>query len=168
MVKGKTVFIPLTGGLGNQLFQYAVALSRDAEVIVFDSKLGKPRLGKSLNPVLEDFELSNTNMHVPPRRLSSFFGKTWGYILRSGMSPSLLESSNLVRRFIAFMGSAVMNTYFRTWVKLIQATDNGFFIISATKSKELLIGYFQSYIWANMPSVNMKLKSLRLKSNPKS
>jgi hypothetical protein len=43
-----------------------------------------------------------------------------------------------------------------------------YFIIAPTKRKELLIGYFQSYIWANLPSAKMELKSLRLKSNPKS
>jgi hypothetical protein len=168
MVKGKTVFIPLTGGLGNQLFQYAAALSRDADAIILDTKLGKPRLGKSLDPVLEDFVLANTSRHIPSRRLNIFFGKTWGYILRSGMSPSLLESSKIVRRIITLTGNAVLNTYFRTWIKLIQATDNGYFIIAPTKRKELLIGYFQSYIWANLPSAKMELKSLRLKSNPKS
>jgi hypothetical protein len=62
----KKVTLFLTGGLGNQLFQYAAALSRNVDTITFDCVLGAPRKNKNGKPDIFDFELPTvTKIHVP-------------------------------------------------------------------------------------------------------
>jgi hypothetical protein len=54
--------------------------------------------------------------------------------------------------------------YFRRPVKVIQATDNGFCDLPGSRGQEILIGYFQSYKWANSSNVQKIMKSIELKS----
>jgi hypothetical protein len=167
MPDNKKIFLPLTGGLGNQLFQYAAALSRSGHEIVFDSKLGAPRKGVGAGPVLEDYAVRSTTYVKHPRVLSKLFAKTNGYLLRSGLNPNCIEKLWPIRSAMRLFGSFVMGVYFKTTLKLIQATNNGYFQMPSTYRNELLIGYFQSYIWADSPSVKSEMSGLRLKFNPK-
>ena len=166
MPDNKKIFLPLTGGLGNQLFQYAAALSRNGHELVFDSKLGAPRKGLGTGPVLEDYEVKNITYTNQPRVLRKFFAKTSGYLLRSGLKPNCIEKSWPIWSLIRLIGSLVMGIYFKNTFKLIQATNNGYFEIPSTSRNELMIGYFQSYIWADSPLVKSEMRELRLKFNP--
>ncbi len=160
----KTIFLPLTGGLGNQLFQYAAALSRNGRQIVLDYKLGLPRVGQGANPVLEDYELNKIVHRYESGSFKKLFSKTNGYLLRSGMIPTRIEKKWPIRKITHFLGRLVLGLYFKNKFKLIQATDNGFFETGLTCQNELLIGYFQSHMWADLPSVESELRKLRLKS----
>jgi hypothetical protein len=53
----KEVYCMLTGGLGNQLFQFAAAVDRGSELIKLDSSLGIPRSNAQGHPNISDFEL---------------------------------------------------------------------------------------------------------------
>jgi hypothetical protein len=167
MDRKRKVFLSLTGGLGNQLFQYAAALSRNASEIVLDTHLGAPRKGLGEGPVLDDFELHDVTWYKNSINHRGFFSKTSGYLLRSGLKPNYFEKFWPARKLIHFLGTAVMIVYFKSTFRLIQATDNGFFVISKSRRNELLVGYFQSYVWNESPSSNLKMKDLRLKSIPK-
>jgi hypothetical protein len=47
---------------------------------------------------------------------------------------------------------------------VIQAKDNGYFDMRETRSNDLLVGYFQSYVWASDANVKNQLLSLKLKT----
>jgi hypothetical protein len=166
MDRKRKVFLPLTGGLGNQLFQYAAVLSRNASEIILDSHLGAPRKGLGDGPVLDDFELHDVTWDENTIGYREFFAKTSGYLLRSGLKPNYFERFWPARKLTHLLGTAVMSVYFKSKFRLIQARDNGFFVMPQSRSNELLVGYFQSYIWTESPSANVKMKGLRLKSIP--
>jgi hypothetical protein len=63
-MKKKSIGVYLTGGLGNQLFQYAAALSvGNGSEVYFYEKIGKPRLNSHGKPELFSFDLSNAEKH---------------------------------------------------------------------------------------------------------
>ena len=166
MYRKRKVFLSLTGGLGNQLFQYAAVLSRNANEVVLDSHLGAPRKGLGDGPVLDDFQLHNVNWDDNPITRKKFFAKTSGYLLRSGLKPNSFERFRPVRKLTHLLGTVVMSLYFKNKFRLIQATDNGFFVMSPSRRNELLVGYFQSHVWTESSATKVKMKELRLKSIP--
>jgi hypothetical protein len=166
MDRKRKVFLSLTGGLGNQLFQYAAVLSRNANEVVLDSYLGAPRKGLGDGPVLDDFQLHDIIWDENPIGRRRFFAKTSGYLLRSGLKPNYVERFWPFRKLTHFLGTVVMSLYFKKKIRLIQATNNGFFVMSPSRRNELLVGYFQSYIWTESQSANVKMKELQLKSIP--
>jgi hypothetical protein len=167
MDRKRKVFLSLTGGLGNQLFQYAAVLSRNASEVVLDSHLGTPRNGLGDGPVLDDFELYDVTWDENTIGHRRFFAKTSGYLLRSGFKPNYFERLRPVGKLTHLLGTVVMSLYFKNKFRLIRATDNGFFVMSPSRRNELLVGYFQSYVWTESPAANVKMKELRLRSIPK-
>ena len=54
----KRTYIFLTGGLGNQIFQFAAGISRaNGDNLVLDSGIGRPRLNKHGKPDISDFNI---------------------------------------------------------------------------------------------------------------
>ena len=53
----KTVYVPLTGGLGNQLFQLSAALSLNPSQVILSTRYGRPR--RDSNDLVE---ISNWNL----------------------------------------------------------------------------------------------------------
>ena len=104
MDRKRKVFLSLTGGLGNQLFQYAAVLSRNANEVVLDSYLGAPRKGLGDGPVLDDFQLHDIIWDENPIGRRRFFAKTSGYLLRSGLKPNYVERFWPFRKLTHFLG----------------------------------------------------------------
>lgn len=157
----------LTGGLGNQLFQYAAALSRRKENIQIDCSLGNPRLNGSGQPDLFDFRLSPGVTQYESRLPKYLFSKTAGYMLRQGMQPTQIEKNMIFKTLIRILGTVSLSIWSHGPIKILQATDNGYWKMPSIFSKEYLIGYFQSYVWAQELDVEEQLRSLRLnKSSP--
>ena len=86
MKKNKNLTLFLTGGLGNQLFQFTAALARGADIVQIDSVLGKPRLNRNLEPDLNDFILPHNVQSKLKLRKSFFLSKVANYVLRSGIA----------------------------------------------------------------------------------
>jgi hypothetical protein len=160
-----TVF--LTGGLGNQLFQYAAGLSRNSDELFLDCDLGAPRRNVLGTPDIFDFELVETLEKSPSRLPKSLFSKTAGFMLRQGIYKKWFEQFRLSRSIINFTGNVILSTWLLSPTRIIKATDNGFCQMPNKSKREYLIGYFQSYIWPSDPSVEPKLRLLCLKSPSK-
>ena len=91
--------LSLTGGLGNQLFQFAVGIyvSKGKELRIIGS-LGNPRLNENGSPQILDYELPEFSQFIAaPRYL--FTQKVAGYALRSSIAPRSFERKRFFDTF---------------------------------------------------------------------
>lgn len=152
----------LTGGLGNQLFQLAAGLSRENSQLVLDCKLGSPRVNNLGIPDILDFQLPK---HVRPDyrpNKNVFIPKLSGFLLRRGLQPRDTAIQMRLDKVIRSVLGSFLYFRYQSRVRVIQASDNGFFEMDSSPQSEFLIGYFQSYRWAYIPKVKRQLKSLSL------
>jgi hypothetical protein len=152
----------LTGGLGNQLFQYAVALSRNTQELQIDCLLGNPRTNGLGIPDIFDFHFPLITKQYKSFLPKYLFSKTAGYLLRQGMQPTQLEKNLIFKKLVKLFGTAALSIWLNGYFKILQATDNGYWKMPTPYSREYLIGYFQSYVWAEEPRVKAQLQSMRL------
>lgn len=148
MSKKSRICVEITGGLGNQLFQLAAAISlreKKHEIVLVDWSLGKPRLNPKGLPDLFDFELPAYVKLAQRKRFSWLPRKTFGYLLRMGYAPRGYERMAIVNRFLRILGSIVLFIYFGTKRSPLVAKDLGYSLISAPASRFFLVGYFQSF-----------------------
>ena len=162
--KLKTTHVIFTGGLGNQLFQYAAALSRSSSKIIADGNLGKPRLNSQQLPAICDFELIPNIEFLPLNRFSKFISRCSNYLIRSGVNSVGIEKTKSYNYLLKVCSSIIFSFWFRTQLTVMKATDNGYFDMKKLNQNDLLIGYFQSYKWASEKKVKLQLSSLKLKN----
>lgn len=155
----------ITGGLGNQLFQYAAAISLESKVnsqIELEMSLGKPRSTNGL-PDLEFFELKDTKIK---NTWSSILNRALGLSLRSNLilpSANRIQfSKKMIQVFLSILGSLILKrpTLLRSPSNL--GWDLNF---KAGRSHRLVIGYFQSYKYATSSRSTFEtLRDLKLKT----
>jgi hypothetical protein len=151
--------VHLTGGLGNQLFQFAAALSCQDAQIEIETELGRPRGDHNKRPDLFAFKLpQNVVIAEHGSKLSFLAGKATGYALRSAVEPKGMEKIKFVGSVSEFAVSVIL--YFRTGVfyRISRGFGVGFSRIRKLPKNQYLIGYFQSYKFA--AQCLTKLKSL--------
>lgn len=164
MAKKPRVILTLTGGLGNQLFQLAAALSVrkfPGEKIGLDWGIGRPRLNKLAVPDLASFNLPNGVSLLPKRRFSWLASKSNGYLLRMGFAPKSFERVAPIRFIIRTAGNLVATMYFRSKRVSYVCDSLGFSPILDPESPFVLIGYFQSYIYAEKSGVLEELRKMK-------
>jgi hypothetical protein len=162
-VRKKPIIVFLTGGLGNQLFQMANALSLDPEREVhLEWALGKPRCNENARPDISSFQLPKRVHLMQNSNYSWLASKTAGYILRSGISPKRWEAIGVVRSISKILAAVVLSVHFRKRVRVESGTGIGFSTVSIKRSSSLVIGYFQSYKSAQKENVSTDLKSMKL------
>ncbi len=164
--KKKTrIVLPLAGGLGNQLFQYAMALNfekSDYEVKL-ETELGHPRLNQCKEPEITSLFANNTLSLLPKRAGSGIVSKVNGYVLRMTLSRRWYENLRTIRFLIRIIAEAVTSIYlksrFRTW----SPTDLGYCQIPKFENNTLINGYFQSYRWSKDVAIFRTLEKLHPK-----
>lgn len=140
----RKVTIALTGGLGNQLFQLAAALSiAEGGTVEIMSKPGRPRLNKNGDPELYSFVLPKNVVSIRNGYFQFFLSKVIGFNLRSGFSPTKLE--NKFNSFIQIISSYMIFLLTGKIRKLVVGQDLGYTESLVQGTKVFLIGYFQSY-----------------------
>lgn len=154
----------ITGGLGNQLFQYAAAISLESKVnsqIELEMSLGKPRSTNGI-PDLEFFELKDTKIE---NTWSSILNRALGLSLRSSLilpsARSIRFSKKMTQGLLSILGSLIL----KRPILLRSPSNLGWDVnFSAGRSHRLVIGYFQSYKYAiSNHSILEKLRGLNLK-----
>ena len=142
------VYIYLTGGLGNQLFQYSHGKFLSALSgydLKIDSYLGKPRLNKDGRPEIVNL-IGYTSEFIQSRFEISLFRKISGFRLRNALKPKPFEKNHLIMFFITTLSEFAMSIYFKDFVKIYASSDIGFSDFTPSKRKGIFpIGYFQSY-----------------------
>ena len=166
MTRGKKTGLYLTGGLGNQLFQFAAALSiSQKEGLEIFEKLGKPRLNSKGEPEL--FSLTVGEIKPIERREEDNFilRKSSGYILRSRIWPRKFEKLTTIRVLLDLTAALIQTLNFRQLFFPVSISEVGYKKIQVNKFvakffNPFLIGYFQSSVWPE--SVKSELQSLSL------
>jgi hypothetical protein len=156
------VWISLTGGLGNQLFQLAAACSLDPSELVLESRFGMPRKTKNIPDILY-FEFPEKIKWGKEAPEPLFFRKVVGFLLRAGIEPRKVEESRLVKTLIVVISKVLISFRVGKNVDIVTANDVGYSPIQTKSSNIFLIGYFQTWRYAELPEVRDFLKSLTLK-----
>ena len=149
------VSIQITGGLGNQLFQYAAGLSlveNEPNRLDIEQKLGKPRSASKSNADMFGFTWPHPLdiIEVKPNRASRFMSRVTGYCLRLGVKPTNLESMRFVKSVILFLTSLLISMYLRKRKNVVVGSGVGYSKLKSDYSNPYLIGYFQSYRYAEL------------------
>ena len=162
-MKKKPLIVFLTGGLGNQLFQLANAISSEPDrEIILEWTLGKPRCDSRGLPDIQCFRLPDRVKFMPVVRYSSLASKTAGYLLRSGIAPKWWETKRIIQRTTLLMGSVVLSIHFRRLLKVLRGTGIGYSAINPHVGTGFIIGYFQSFKFREKNYANQELRQLTL------
>ena len=143
-MKKRESIVSLTGGLGNQLFQLAFALSRNNQNIILDASLGKPRKTTDV-PDIQLFKLPNfISGESSTREAPILFQKIAGFLLRIGVQHKDSWWKNAGFHFQKFVCSFFLGIYFGKFLYTKVCQGVGYFV-PKTSQRELVIGYFQTY-----------------------
>lgn len=158
------IFLNLTGGLGNQLFQLnaAIALSNPGEEIRVEWKLGSPRLADNGLPEIFSFILPpRVKLITRSSKWLPFLSKVLGFTLRSQHNPIGIAKVKVVNRLIVFSASLIMSVFFHKRFQFVCPKDLGFENLIRNSKHGFLNGYFQSYFWPDIARIEIgKLVSL--------
>lgn len=160
-VRKANSYVPLTGGLGNQLFQLAYALkkARNSQCTLV-SNIGAPRLNHFGTPELLSFRLPLPISEFSPLASNWLVRKSSGYKLRVGVNPKNHERLPLVQSVTQFLWRIILAVSLREKVIPMSATGVGYFESGAGAVSNFDYGYFQSHKWAD--AVIEKLRQLSL------
>ena len=160
------VIISLTGGLGNQLFQYAAGnyISKNfGKKLVFEKEIGQPRLNTKGRPSI--FSLVN-EYGVETFRFEKFkvvFRRFTNFLLR----VSLMENRTSIAAINKSMATFVLKIFSRYFIsserkfQIIIPTELGFQKIRVKGEALFVRGYFQSYKFINCDKSLAQMMSLR-------
>lgn len=161
MKKSKGELVLLTGGLGNQIFQYAYLLNANSTNKFLVCGWGKPRLNSSGQPEVTSFQLEESVVIRNTNSDSTLIQKSLGYCLRSGFSPRRFE-----RKPITVIAKAITSILVSANLKKIvfikAQQDLGFDEQYNSSRSNFRLGYFQSYRWASNSDTYQKLMAIDL------
>ena len=162
-MKKVRIVIPLSGGLGNQLFQLSLALmlKNSGYSISLDTKLGRPRQNHLNQPEVASLLPSGFLQSTSNKPGASFVSKCNGYVMRMTLAPRRYENSRIIRFLIRYIAELATSIYlggrFHTW----SAPDLGYCKIPDTQKNLLINGYFQTYRWASVGGIFSALGELQ-------
>jgi glycosyltransferase involved in cell wall biosynthesis len=162
----RTVYVSLTGGLGNQMFQLAAAVATaEQSPPRLITSLGIPRVSRSGAADIYKYDLSRIAGIEPTRDASFIEKKAAGFGLRMGVAPRSIESLSPIKGTLKVCITSLMSIFLRKKVSIEIAQGVGFYEIKKTYKDELLLGYFQSFKWVQRERVYNKFISLQLKED---
>ena len=146
---GKVV-TSLSGGLGNQLFQVTAALYLNrGNPVLLDQSLGRPRLDGYHAPEVLNFSFPAEIKVLKKSKFAWFARKCIGYNLRMNISPRAYEKLGLVKALIQRLTSVVVLFFFGKKFSIEACQGLGYYELNQSDESVLMIGYFQSYRWAD-------------------
>ena len=145
----RRLFVTLTGGLGNQLFQLSAALSfANGADLFIDYGILKPRVDSGGIPELFSIKLP-TNVKKFRKSYSSILVKKFfGYLLRTGVNPKGYENFRVFKTILRIACSLIATFRAKTFLIASQGVGVGWSDMNLRGKNNHLVGYFQSYLWA--------------------
>jgi hypothetical protein len=154
-------YIPLTGGLGNQLFQLAYALNKSKDMsVTLISNIGAPRLNHIGIPELLSYQIPLGVAELKPSSANWLVKKSSGYMLRAGVNPRFFEKLPFVLNVAEFLWKSILTISLRKSTLPLSAKGVGHFEPISKNVSNFDYGYFQSYRWTE--TVIGELKKLSL------
>jgi hypothetical protein len=156
----KKTYLFLTGGLGNQLFQFAAALSLGQKSeIVLDVTSGNPRNGS--HEVADLFSIySGSNSSTESKKRNIFSTKIGGYILRSTAEPRKYEKNQMYQFFSRLLASIYFSIVHLKILSVRANSGVGYSEVRVNSSRNtFLFGYFQSFRWVDQNHVREFMNS---------
>jgi hypothetical protein len=141
----------LTGGLGNQLFQYSALLStKGKNSLVIDAINGSPRSELSGSADLFQFKILD-NIKISQNLMPQITKRAVGYSLRSHLEPKVTENSKAWRLLTEIATSLLLSLHLKKVIHIQVPTDLGFEKdLNLLQKNNYLVGYFQSWRWASI------------------
>jgi hypothetical protein len=158
--------VSLTGGLGNQLFQYAALLHLgEGRKLGLTQDFGRPRVQKNGKAELFSFNLECEEI----RYQRSFLGEKFaGYLLRLGVHRKFWEIRPLMRFLATSIGSIYLSLSNRRPIIIKGYSALGHSShFSLGRFTNLVVGYFQNAKWVSEDRTRANLMKLSLKEKKK-
>jgi hypothetical protein len=158
-------YLYLTGGLGNQLFQYAAALylSKDGRIYIEES-LGRPR--GPIRADIFDFNLPNEHSLQRVSKSNLFLRKSLSYCLRSFANSRPGQPIKFMTKIMSLLTSLVTSLSYKCFVKVVPNIGVGYDNkLQGKHGNTFLIGYFQTYNWVYSKQVFDLISKITIKQN---
>lgn len=155
-------FLPLAGGLGNQLFQLSagLAMSSRNKVSLITNMLN-PRCDNRNNPDIFQFVLPEEVCRVDLQTISKFQRKFAFFLLRLSATRKIKISTAVVRFIAINVSNRIFSQALRARIKVQLPEGLGFCSKLRFNENSLSVGYFQSFKWAMRPDVLRLLKGMQ-------
>lgn len=153
--------MPLTGGLGNQLFQLAAGLER-ARIVYVTQCLGSPRmtLGKA---DLFGFTLPPNVHFIDCNKGHRVSGKMFNLLISIGARRNWIKRNRFLTFALRLSSSLIFSIHFKTLLWVTFSREIGFDSKQIKSKGNFIVGYFQSWRYMNIPQVSQKMKNIELK-----
>ncbi len=158
--------VVLMGGLGNQLFQYAFALSLSEKYgceVVIDPNFVAIRLAENGLPEISNFQLDSRIILAENASYPTFYKRLVGLGIRAGLQHRKLVGGlalTLINRTL----EVCLSLFYKDKTRIVFGRDNGFDNRYIEKKYSLYFGYFQSYKFSSPTRVRESLIALKPKS----
>ena len=113
-------------------------------------------------PDLLSFKLPE-QVSISSKKGNFFFEKLAALNLRNGISAKDNFHKKYINIVVNIFSSMLFSIRYSTPIKLVNAIGLGHFSHRVSDSNKLLLGYFQSFKWASIPTTKEKLMQLKLK-----
>jgi hypothetical protein len=160
------VYMSLTGGMGNQLFQIAAGLyfSAGQGAMVLD-RFGNPRVTTSGLPSAFQFEFDRAVKFKGSLRSSWFWKKCAGHILRRGVKQKKFEKFFGIGYFLDLVLKFCLRARLGFRYKIESATGVGEYVFNTPRKKTIYFGYFQSHKWLEDDDVYRTMSTIHLSNS---
>lgn len=165
MPKCKTIRVVLSGGLGNQLFQYAFALAASKNLdcpILLSKGLGVARQRIPGQADLEFYNLESSVQIENPRQLDNLRRKCLNFLhTRSLKNDNKFLSVLPLNRILAHALISFVDSKPST---IFSASDLGYVGTCGSKPYSYFIGYFQTFRYLLDNALLNELRSLKIRN----
>lgn len=151
------------GGLGNQLFQVAaglnISLSEKVPLIIDDS-FGNYRKNVSGQADIFTYKTNMFSTLGIPANKQKYLGRILGLLIRISLKSRAHLKLRILRSVLSQLASILLTVKLRKKIAVWSATDVGYERVPYSSKSQYLIGYFQSYRYAELTKVKTLMSNL--------
>lgn len=153
------------GGLGNQLFQIAAGLNvsiSEKVALIIDDSYGNFRKNASGQADILTYDANLFSTLRMSQDKQKYLGRILGLLSRMSLRSREEIKPKVLRLVLSKLASILLTLRFRRKITVWGATDVGYEQIPYSPKSQYLIGYFQTYRYAEMNKVKSMLSKLTI------
>jgi hypothetical protein len=157
-------FVSLSGGLGNQLFQLAGAVSvYETTDFAVEWSIGITNVNVDGNPEVFDYQIP-TSIHLLPKKNPTILQRKLAHLILRRSSSRKVFPGDLATTLISSLLALSLIQYLRTFTRIIFPKNlDANSVESETDQPEFLIGFFHSDVWSRSISIKAILENIEPK-----